>query len=153
CESSGIFAGAFAEYQKIGERIAAQPVGAMQAGGAFSGCEQSRHIGHLRVSVNSDAAHHVVSRRTYFHRLLGDVNIGKLLELVIHARQLLLYMFRSIREFLFDPRNIQEDSTVRTSSFFAYFAPDAAGYVVTRQQLGRTLGVLVPLRVAPAFLF
>jgi len=37
------------------------------------------------------------------HRLLGDVDIGKLLELVIHAGQLLLDVLGRVGKFFFDP--------------------------------------------------
>ena len=40
-----------------------------------------------RVGVDLDAAHHVVAGRPDLHRLLGDVDVGQLLELVVHRRQ------------------------------------------------------------------
>ena len=59
-------------------------------GRALAGGEQPRHRRHLRVAVDLHAAHHVVRRRADLHRLGGDVDVGQLLELVVHARQLLL---------------------------------------------------------------
>ena len=41
----------------------------------------------LRVGVDAHAAHEVVERGADFHRLLRDVDLGQLLELVVHARQ------------------------------------------------------------------
>ena len=41
------------------------------------------------VGVDLDAAHHVVAGRADLHRLRGDVDVGQLLELVVHRRQLL----------------------------------------------------------------
>ena len=40
------------------------------------------------VRVHLDPAHHVVLGRADLHRLLGDVDVGQLLELVVHGRQL-----------------------------------------------------------------
>src|ERR1700691_702291 len=94
-----------------------------------------------------------MSRRAHFHRLLGDVNVGELLELVIHAGQLLLYMLRRARNSLFDPRYVQEYAAVRTTPLFSYLPPDAAGHVVAGQELGRASCILVSLRVPPAFFF
>ena len=42
----------------------------------------------LGVRVDLDAAHHVVAGRADLHRLGGDVDVGQLLELVVHRRQL-----------------------------------------------------------------
>ena len=53
------------------------------------------HARHLRVAVDAHAAHHVVRRRADLHRLLRDVDVGELLELVVHARQLLLDVLRA----------------------------------------------------------
>ena len=39
------------------------------------------------VGVDLDAAHHVVAGRADLHRLRGDVDVGQLLELVVHRRQ------------------------------------------------------------------
>ena len=40
------------------------------------------------VGIDLDPAHHVVAGRADLHRLLGDVDVGQLLELVVHRRQL-----------------------------------------------------------------
>ncbi len=37
--------------------------------------------------IDLDAAHHVVLGRADLHRLLGDVNVGEFLVLVVHRRQ------------------------------------------------------------------
>ena len=68
---------------------------------------------HLRVGVHADAAHDVVRGRADFHRLLGDVEVGQLLELVIHARQLALDVRLGVRELLLDPRDVEEHAAVR----------------------------------------
>ena len=125
----------------------------MQACRTLSRREQAWHVRHLGISVHSDTSHHVVSSGPYFHRFLGNVNVGKLLELVIHTGQLLLYMLGRVRNSLLDPRNVQEHTAVRTAPPFANLPPDAAGHVVAGQQLGRALRVLVALRVTPPFFF
>ena len=93
-----IFAGALAEDEQVGERIAAQPIGAMQARGHFAGREQTGQRGHLRIAIHADAAHHVVRGGADFHRLLRDVDVGELLELVVHAGQLALDVLGAISE-------------------------------------------------------
>ena len=52
---------------------------------------------HLRVGVDAHAAHHVVRGRADLHRLLRDVDVGQLLELVVHARQLALDVLGGVR--------------------------------------------------------
>jgi len=41
----------------------------------------------LGVRVDLDAAHHVVAGGSDLHRLGGDVDVGELLELVVHGGQ------------------------------------------------------------------
>ena len=50
-ERRGELARAFAEHEQIGQRVAAEPVGAVDARRAFARGEQSRHRRHLRVGV------------------------------------------------------------------------------------------------------
>ena len=69
----------------------------LMPGGALAGREQARHRRHLRVAIDAHAAHDVVRRRADLHRLLGDVDVGQLLELVVHARQLLLDVLGGVR--------------------------------------------------------
>jgi hypothetical protein len=59
-EFRGIPAGAPSEYHQVRERIAAQPVGAVQSRRRFSRGKQPRHAGHLRIAIHADAAHHVM---------------------------------------------------------------------------------------------
>ena len=54
---------------------------------------------------------------------------------------------------LLDPGDVQEDAAVRAAAACLDFAIDAARHVVAREQLRRAAGVLVALRVAPAFVF
>src|SRR6185437_4798638 len=97
-------------------------------------------------------AHEVVRGGADLHRLLGDVEIGQLLELVVHAGQLLLDVLGGVRDLLLDPGDVEEDAAVRAAAAGAHLAPDAAGDVVAGQELGRAARVLVALGVAPALL-
>ena len=109
--------------------------------------------GHLRVAVDADAAHDVMRRRADLHRLGGDVDVGQLLELVIHARQLFLDVLGRVGDLFLDPGNIEKHAAVRAAAAGLHLAHDAAGDVIARQQLRRAAGVFVALRVAPAFFF
>src|SRR5437016_4263627 len=53
---AGELAGAFAEDDQIGERVAAQPIGAVDADSAFAAGEQPRYPRHLCVGIDLDAA-------------------------------------------------------------------------------------------------
>ena len=92
-----VLAGPLAEHDQVRQRVAAEAVGAVDAGGALAGGEQPRHDRLLGVGVDADAAHDVVRGRADFHRLLGDVEVGQLLELVVHARQLALDVRLAVR--------------------------------------------------------
>ena len=72
-------------------------------------------------------------RRPDFHRLFRDINIGQLLELVIHARQLLFDVLDRVRNVFFNPRDVEEDATVRTSPALLDLANDATRNVIARQ--------------------
>src|SRR5439155_9871600 len=79
--------GAPAEHEEIRKRIAAEAVGAVHPGGDLPCGVQPVQRRGRRVRVDADAAHDVVERRTDLHRLLGDVDVRKLLELVVHRRE------------------------------------------------------------------
>src|SRR4029077_16359863 len=101
----------------------------MQTCRALPRCKQASHIRHLGISVHLDAPHHVVGRRTHFHWLLSNVDVGKLLEMGINTGQLLLYMLCAIRNSLLDPRDVQKHTAVRAAPPFADFPSYAAGHV------------------------
>ena len=122
-------------------------------GRALAGREQPRQGGHLAVAVDPDAAHDVVGGRPDLHRRRGDVDVGQLLELVVHAGELADDVLPRVGQPLLDPGDVEEDAAVRTAPPLAHLAQDAAGDVVAGQQLGRPAGVLVALGVAPPFLF
>ena len=72
---------------------------------------------------------------------------------MVHTRQFLFDHFRSVRQLLLDPRNIQKHAAVRTSPPGLDLAHDAACHVVAGQQLRRTARALVALCVTPPFFF
>src|SRR6185436_20252725 len=75
---------------------------------------------------------------------------GELLELVVHARELLLDVLLRMREPLLDPGDVEEDSAVRAAAPLADLAHDAARHVVAGKELRRAAGLLVALGVAPS---
>ena len=103
--------------------------------------------------MNTDAAHDVVHRRSNLHRSCGNVDIGELLELMVHTRQLFLDVVRSVRDFFFDPGDVEENTAVRTSPAFLDFADDATCDMISRQKFRRAARLLVTLAVFPAFFF
>ena len=103
--------------------------------------------------IHPHAAHDVVRRRADFHRFLRDVDVGQLLELVIHARQLAPDDLLRVRQPLLDPRDVEEDAAARTAASGLDLVHDAARDVVAGQELGWTSCVLVPLGIAPALVF
>jgi hypothetical protein len=103
-----MLAGDAAEDEEVGERVAAEPIGSVHTGGAFSSREKALDARLLRLGVDSDAAHRVVRRRPDLHRLLGDVDVAELFELVIHRRKLALDVLGA------SPRvNVEKDAAVR----------------------------------------
>ena len=106
----GVQTGAPAEHEEVGERVAAQPVAAVHAAGHLAGREEAGHRARGGVGVDPDAAHHVVLGRPHLHRLLGDVDAGQLLELVVHGRQPLTDVVGRAAG-----ADVEEDAAVRRS--------------------------------------
>ena len=125
----------------------------MESTTAFTGSEQAGNSRHLSLRMNTDAAHDVVHRRSNLHRSCGNVDIGELLELMVHTRQLFLDVVRSVRDFFFDPGDVEENTAVRTSPAFLDFAHDATCDMISRQKFGRAARLPVTLAVFPAFFF
>ena len=71
--------------------------------------------------------------RSHLHRLLRDIDVGQLFELVIHARQLALNVIGGVWKFLLDPRDVEINAAVRTSPSLFDFAHDAARDVIACQ--------------------
>jgi len=57
-----------------------------------------------------DTAHHVVCRRANLHRHLRDVDIRKLLELVVHAWKFLFDVLGGVGNSLFNPGDVEENA-------------------------------------------
>ncbi len=61
----------------------------MQTGRDLARREQAGDRGLRRLGLHPPAAHDVVQRRADLHRRRGDVDVGELLELVVHRGQTL----------------------------------------------------------------
>src|SRR6185312_9843517 len=153
-----VFAGEFPQYEQVRQRVAAEAVGAVDSRGAFAAGEEPRDLRHLRVGIDADSAHRVVRRRAHFHRFLGDVEAAEFLELVVHARQLLLPVGLGVEaRFLFavplgEGLQFEEDAAVRAAAAFAGLPNDTAGHVVAGQEFRRAVAILVAEHVVEAFL-
>src|SRR5205085_5252525 len=146
-----VFARSHAEHQQVGERIPAEPVCSVQPGTHFACRKKAWHRRHLRVAIYPHSTHHVVRSWYDFHRLLRNIDVGEVFELMIHARKLLFDVLFRVREPRANPGNVEEDAAVRTAPALAHLLHDRACDVIASQQLGRTTRVLVSLSVAPAF--
>ena len=108
CARRGGLAGAASEDEQVRQRVAAEPVRAVHAARALAHGVQAWYAALLGVRVHLDAAHHVVAGGPDLHRLLGDVDVGQLLELVVHRRQPLADVLGVT------PRgDVEEDAAVR----------------------------------------
>jgi hypothetical protein len=132
----GELAGALAEDEEVRERVAAQPVGAVHPAGDLAGGEEAGDGRLLGLGVDPDAAHHVVAGRADLHRVLGDIDVSQLLELVVHPGEL-------ADDLLGGPLrgDIEEDAAVGRASALDDLAADRSGDDVAGQQLGRAPGV------------
>src|SRR5262249_47882935 len=103
--------------------------------------------------IHLDAAHHVVGSWPHLHWVLGNIDVGKLLKLVIHAGELSLDMLGGVRQPLLDPGDVEKDTAVGTAPTLADLADYAASDVVAGQQFRGPSSVLIALSVAPALFF
>src|SRR5437867_9243003 len=110
------FSSTFAKDQEIGKRIAAEAVGSVKSRATFYCGEKTGNRGHLRLRIHADTTHDVVRCRSNFHWRSGDIDVRELFELVIHARELAFDVFRRVRKFFLDPRNIKKHAAVRTAA-------------------------------------
>src|SRR6476660_10643579 len=89
-------------------------------------------------------------RGANFPRRGGDVDVGELLELVVHARKLLDDVLPGARQLALDPGDIEKDAPMRAATAFANLAEDASSDVIPGKQLRRAAGALVSLGIAPS---
>ena len=122
------------EHEQVGEAVTAEAVRPVHAAGDLTGCVEPGHAGRRGVGVDLDATHDVVARGADLHRLGRDVDVGQLLELVVHRRQpprdLLGRQSRG---------HVEEDAAVRRAATLLDLAVDGAGHLVAREQLGGRL--------------
>src|SRR5229473_2656955 len=135
CVCSGGEPGATAKDKKVGERVAAKAIRAMKAGGSFAGSEKARNGRFGGFSIHADAAHHVVTGGSDFHRAFSDVHVGEFLELVVHAGEFFLHVLGRLL------RDIQIGAAVFGAAAFLDFSVDGAGDDVAGGEL-HALGVV-----------
>ena len=90
------------------ERVAAEAIRAVHARRALARREETLDARLLRLGIDADAAHRVVRGRADLHRLLRDVDVAELFELVVHRGELALDVLgRAARG------DVEEDAAVR----------------------------------------
>src|SRR5437867_12638697 len=117
----------------------------MESTTAFTSSEQAGNSRHLSLRMNTDAAHDVVHRRSNLHRSCGDVDIGELLELMVHARQLFLDVCRSVRDFFFNPGDVEEYTSVWRSRSWLDFSHGETCDMIECQKFRRAARLCVTL--------
>ena len=141
-------AGPAAEDDEVGERVAAQAVGAVHAARHLADGEQARDGGGLRLGVDAHAAHHVVAGRPDLHRPGRDVDAGQLHELVVHGREPAPDVLgRAAR------RDVEVHAAVRGAAAGLDLGVDGPGHLVAGQQVGRAPVVDVVVVPGVGFLF
>src|SRR5437899_9770470 len=108
----------------------------METSGGFSRSKQAGNSGLRRFGIHANAAHHVVAGGADFHRLLGNVNVGEFLELVIHAGEFLLNVLGGL------VGDVEICATVFGAAAFFHFSVDGAGNNVSGGEF-HTLGIVL----------
>ncbi len=119
------------EDQQVRERVPAQPVGAVHAAGDLARGEQARDGRRARVRHDPDAAHHVVGGRADLHRPGRDVDVGELLELLVHRGQLAPHVLGG------QVADVEEDAAMRRAAALLDLGVDRPRDVVPGRELGR----------------
>ena len=123
------------EHQQVRQRVAAEPVGAVHPAGDLAGREQAGHGRRAGLGIDPDAAHDVVGRRADLHRPRRDVDVGELLELLVHRGQLAPHVVgRQVAD-------VEEDAAVGRAAALPDLGVDRPRDVVAGRQLGRPPGV------------
>ena len=110
----------------------------MHAGRHLARGIQARHRRGGSVRVDADASHDVVKRRTDLHRLLRDVDVRELLELVVHRRQPALDVLGGAPR-----RDVEIHAAVRSPAPGLHLGVDRAGDLVARQEVRGAAVVLL----------
>ena len=143
CASSGWLAACWVaartgprpEHQQVGQRVPAEAVRAVHPARDLASREQAGHRGRARLGVDPDAAHHVVRGRPDLHRPRRDVDVGQLLELLVHRGELAADVLgRQVAD-------VEEDAAMRRSAALLDLGVDRPGDVVAGRQLRRPAGV------------
>ena len=121
------------------QRVAAEPIGAVHPRRALARREEALDARLLRLRVDADAAHRVVRGRPDLHRLLRDVDVAELLELVVHRRELALDVLGAAARV-----DVEEDAAVRAA------APAFTSVWIARATMSRGKRSGVRLRLADA---
>ena len=120
------------EHQQIRERVATKPVRAVQAARDLAGGEEARHRRRAAVGVDAHAAHHIVTGRAHLHRIFRDIDVGELLELVVHRRQPLLDVVGGSAR-----ADVQKHPAVRAPPPRLDLRVDRTSHLVARQEVRR----------------
>ena len=95
------------EHKQVRQRVAAQAVRAVHPTRDLARGEQTGNGRCAALGLDADTAHGVVGRRAHLHGAARDVDVGKLLELLVHRRQLASDVVR------WEVADVEEDATVR----------------------------------------
>ena len=126
---SGSGAGPCPEHEEVRQRVAAEAVGAVHPARDLSRRVEAGQRRRAGLGVHPDAAHHVVRRRPDLHRTLRDVDVGELLELLVHRGQLAPDVVRR------EVADVEVHAAVRRAASLADLGVDGPGDVVPGRQL------------------
>ena len=115
----------------------------MHSSCGLTGRVEAYDRGGLAVGLHADASHRVMAGGAHLHRGRRDVDVGELLELVVHGGQQAANLLGSTAA-----RDVEEDAAVRASPARFHLRVDRAGHLVTGKKVGwaaKVLLVLVPL--------
>ena len=132
----GCNTGPAAEHDQVRERVATEPVRPVHAAGDLTGGVKAGDGRGLGVGLDADASHGVVARRADLHRRRRDVDVGQLLELVVHRGQPATDLLGGA-----PARDVEEDAAVRAPPAGLHLRVDRPGDLVAGKQLRRAAEV------------
>src|SRR5439155_19315030 len=95
------------------------------------GLTESGSGGHHHCSTTVNTPQHVMRVRHYIHRVLGDFDMCKLIELVVHARQLLLDVVGALLR-----GDVDQDASMLRATSLGDLAHDRLRHHVAGEELG-----------------